>query len=146
MKLLPFILPLLLAVPASGQGYPKSCDSCEDLPALMKELKEQEWLRSRFYSFSPWEKVYPFTAGSVKDLQTRVKAAFDAWLKTPQGGGGAGEPTMGTNSEDCKLVFFVKDAEGKIIATFTSIWRMDAAGNWKIIFDKGNNACNCTTQ
>ena len=37
----------------------------------------------------------------------------------------------------------VKDTDGKVTATFTSIWRMDAAGNWKIIFDKGNNACNC---
>ncbi len=39
----------------------------------------------------------------------------------------------------------VKDPEGKVTASFTSIWRMDAAGNWKIIFDKGNNACNCAT-
>jgi hypothetical protein len=80
----------------------------------MKELKEQEWLRSRFYSFSPWEKVYPFTAGSVKDLQTRVQDAFNAWLKTPAGGGGVGEPTMGTNPADCKLVFFVKDVKGNV--------------------------------
>ena len=36
-----------------------------------------------------------------------------------------------------------KDSDGKVTATFTSIWRMDAAGNWKIIFDKGNNACSC---
>jgi hypothetical protein len=112
MKLLPFLLPLLLAVPAASQGYPKTCDSCEDLPSLMKELKEQEWLRDRFYSFSPWEKVYPFTAGSVKDLQSRVQAAFNAWLKTPAGGGGAGEPTMGTNPENCQLVFYVKGADG----------------------------------
>ena len=40
----------------------------------------------------------------------------------------------------------VKDSDGKVTATFTSIWRMDAAGNWKIIFDKGNNTCNCATQ
>ena len=39
----------------------------------------------------------------------------------------------------------VKDSDGKVTATFTSIWRVDAAGNWKIIFDKGNNACNCAT-
>ena len=40
----------------------------------------------------------------------------------------------------------VKDSDGKVTATFTSIWRMDAAGNWKVIFDKGNNVCNCATQ
>ena len=37
----------------------------------------------------------------------------------------------------------VKDPDGKIVATFTSIWRRDAAGAWKVIFDKGNNTCNC---
>ena len=112
MKLLSLLLPLFLVVQASSQDYPKKCDRCEDLPSLMKELKEQEWLRSRFYTFSPWEKVYPRTAGSVKDLQTRVQNAFNAWLKTPEGGGGVGEPTMGTNPEDCKLAFFLKDADG----------------------------------
>ena len=37
----------------------------------------------------------------------------------------------------------VKSPEGKEVATFTSIWRLDASGKWKIIFDKGNNACTC---
>ena len=37
----------------------------------------------------------------------------------------------------------VKDPDGKEVATFTSIWRLDAYGKWQIIFDKGNNACNC---
>lgn len=39
----------------------------------------------------------------------------------------------------------VKDTDGKVVATFTSIWRMDANGAWKIIFDKGNSTCNCAT-
>ncbi|MDE2428630.1 MAG: nuclear transport factor 2 family protein [Burkholderiales bacterium] len=35
----------------------------------------------------------------------------------------------------------VWNAEGKLIATFTSIWRMDSPGVWHIIFDKGNDVC-----
>jgi ketosteroid isomerase-like protein len=35
----------------------------------------------------------------------------------------------------------VHDPEGNRIATFTSIWRLDESGQWKIIFDKGNRAC-----
>ncbi|MBI2994532.1 MAG: nuclear transport factor 2 family protein [Gammaproteobacteria bacterium] len=31
----------------------------------------------------------------------------------------------------------VRDADGKPIATFTSIWRLEAPGTWRIIFDKG---------
>jgi ketosteroid isomerase-like protein len=37
----------------------------------------------------------------------------------------------------------VRDREGKLIATFTSIWRLEAPGAWRIVFDKGNDVCNC---
>jgi ketosteroid isomerase-like protein len=37
----------------------------------------------------------------------------------------------------------VHDADGRMIATFTSIWRQEAPGRWYIIFDKGNAACDC---
>ena len=32
----------------------------------------------------------------------------------------------------------VHDAEGKLIAEYTSIWRLEAPGTWRIIFDKGS--------
>jgi ketosteroid isomerase-like protein len=35
----------------------------------------------------------------------------------------------------------VYDPKGKKIATFTSIWRREAPGVWRIIFDKGNEVC-----
>ena len=37
----------------------------------------------------------------------------------------------------------VRDPEGKLIATFTSIWRQEAPGIWRVIFDKGNAECDC---
>lgn len=37
----------------------------------------------------------------------------------------------------------VRDAKGKLIATYSSIWRQDAPGIWHIIFDKGNDVCDC---
>jgi ketosteroid isomerase-like protein len=37
----------------------------------------------------------------------------------------------------------VYDPKGKNFATFTSIWRLEAPGTWKIIFDKGNEVCDC---
>lgn len=116
MKLVALFLPLLL-VQAPGlfaqQGYPQSCDRCEDLPRLMQELKEQEWLRDKFREYSPWSS-YQLSASDVTDLQNRVLNAFNTWQKAPSGGGGgAGEPTMGTNPENCQLVFYVKGADGK---------------------------------
>ncbi|HJV94943.1 MAG TPA: nuclear transport factor 2 family protein [Albitalea sp.] len=34
----------------------------------------------------------------------------------------------------------VFDASGKRVASFTSVWRLEAPGVWRIVFDKG---CNC---
>src|SRR5712691_11175635 len=35
----------------------------------------------------------------------------------------------------------VRDPKGALIATFTSIWRLEDTGKWRIIFDKGNRVC-----
>ncbi len=35
----------------------------------------------------------------------------------------------------------VRNAAGAQIATFNSVWRRNAAGQWKIIFDKGSPHC-----
>jgi ketosteroid isomerase-like protein len=35
----------------------------------------------------------------------------------------------------------VRDPQGKLIARFTSIWRREAPGTWRIVFDKGNEVC-----
>jgi ketosteroid isomerase-like protein len=37
----------------------------------------------------------------------------------------------------------VRDKNGVLIATFTSIWRLEAPGTWRIVFDKGNGVCDC---
>lgn len=34
----------------------------------------------------------------------------------------------------------VRDPQGKVIARFTSIWRLEAPGNWRIVFDKGSKS------
>jgi ketosteroid isomerase-like protein len=36
----------------------------------------------------------------------------------------------------------VRDPAGKLIGTFTSIWRLESPHTWRIVFDKGNDACN----
>ena len=35
----------------------------------------------------------------------------------------------------------VFDPAGQRVGTFNSIWRRDASGGWKIVFDKGEKAC-----
>jgi len=37
----------------------------------------------------------------------------------------------------------VRDPSGKVVGNFNSIWRRAANGQWKVVFDKGCNVCNC---
>ena len=36
----------------------------------------------------------------------------------------------------------VYDPDGKLIARFSSIWRQESPGVWRIIFDKGSDVCD----
>ena len=35
----------------------------------------------------------------------------------------------------------VFDPQGRQVATFNSVWRLEASGEWRIVFDKGSAAC-----
>ena len=35
----------------------------------------------------------------------------------------------------------VRDRAGALIGTFTSVWRLEPDGRWRVIFDKGCDAC-----
>ncbi|HSI52354.1 MAG: DUF4440 domain-containing protein [Ramlibacter sp.] len=37
----------------------------------------------------------------------------------------------------------VYNPAGKLVARFTSIWRREPSGEWRIIFDKGGEVCDC---
>lgn len=37
----------------------------------------------------------------------------------------------------------VKDPSGKQTGVFNSIWRQEASGRWKVVFDKGCQVCDC---
>ena len=37
----------------------------------------------------------------------------------------------------------VYDPGGKLISRFSSIWRQEAPGLWRIVFDRGSSVCDC---
>ena len=37
----------------------------------------------------------------------------------------------------------VRDPQGKLVARFTSVWRLEPDGQWRVVFDKGNPVCDC---
>jgi uncharacterized protein (TIGR02246 family) len=37
----------------------------------------------------------------------------------------------------------VYDASGRRIGRFNSIWRLEAPGRWRVVFDRGDQPCDC---
>jgi ketosteroid isomerase-like protein len=37
----------------------------------------------------------------------------------------------------------VRDPDGKLVARFTSIWRREGPHTWRVVYDKGNDVCDC---
>lgn len=37
----------------------------------------------------------------------------------------------------------VRDAQGRTVGRFNSVWRREAPGEWRIVFDKGSDFCPC---
>lgn len=37
----------------------------------------------------------------------------------------------------------VSNPDGVIVARFNSIWRLEAPGVWRVVFDSGSDVCNC---
>jgi len=37
----------------------------------------------------------------------------------------------------------VRDPQGKVTGRFNSVWRQEAPGKWRIVFDKGERICDC---
>jgi ketosteroid isomerase-like protein len=37
----------------------------------------------------------------------------------------------------------VRDAQGKLVARFTTIWRREGPHTWRVVYDKGNDVCDC---
>lgn len=37
----------------------------------------------------------------------------------------------------------VRNAQGKVIARFNSIWRKEPDGVWRVVFDRGTEVCDC---
>lgn len=106
------VLAFLLALTSPALAAPPTCDKCKDLPRLERELFEQEWLQREFHEYARYGKALPAggAPGDSADAMVRqVTSDFNAWLKSPAGGGGGrdGAAELGTDWKDCKLVMYV---------------------------------------
>ena len=40
----------------------------------------------------------------------------------------------------------VRDPQGKVFARFHTVWRQEAPGVWRVVFDRGERVCDCAAK
>ena len=90
---------------------------------------------------------------AMREIERRVlwlaTAIVEAWRKYYEGD----QPPFSWEPEQVEVVDSgtlaysggpVHDASGKVVGRFNSIWRLEAPGQWKIVFDRGEApSCQC---
>ena len=96
---------------------------------------------SRFVS----EEALFFSGAKVLRGRTAVAAAWKRLYEGPAAPF-SWEPEQVQVLDSGTLAFStgpVRDPSGKLIGTFSSIWRLEAPRVWRVIFDHGNDVCEC---
>jgi ketosteroid isomerase-like protein len=127
-----------------------------DLARLRQQVEDTERAFARsmadrdhaaFTSFLSGEAVF-FAGENPLNGKQQVADAWESYFQVPEAPF-SWEPQTVVVLESGTLALSsgpVRDPGGKQVATFNSIWRLEPDGEWKIVFDKGSNACNCPTR
>jgi ketosteroid isomerase-like protein len=109
--------------------------------AFARSMAERN--QPRFSQFISAEAVF-FSAANALRGKSTIVAEWSKYFKTAQAPF-SWEPATVEVLDSGTLALStgpVRDLSGKLIGTFTSIWRLEAGNNWRIVFDKGNDVCN----
>jgi ketosteroid isomerase-like protein len=131
------------ATPAPSPGNAELARQVADTErAFAKTMADRD--HAAFTAFLADEAVF-FTGPTPLHGKDAVAAAWKRFYERPQ-------PPFSWAPADVEVLVSgtlaissgpVRDPAGKLIATYTSIWRLEAPGVWRIVFDKGNDACDC---
>lgn len=110
--------------------------------AFAKTMADRD--HAAFTAFLSEEAIF-FTGPTPLRGKTEVAAAWKRFYERPQAPFSWQPETVevlpsGSLAISSGPVF---DPAGKRFATFTSIWRRESPGVWRIVFDKGNPECDC---
>lgn len=143
MRLLPLLMPTLLLGACAVAPGPAAPPSLEAL-RIQVEQTERAFARSMaardhaaFSAFLSEQAV--FYGPRVSRGKAEVAAAWKPFFEATQAPF-SWEPDRVDVLADGTLAHSsgpVRDAAGKLIARFNSVWRQEAPGVWRIVFDKG---------
>jgi ketosteroid isomerase-like protein len=146
MRRLSILLALALAACAAPMGKPSNAELQKQVAdterAFAKTMADRDL--AAFTSFLSQETVF-FSGPKPLRGPAEVTAFWKRFYEKPQAPFSWQPETVevldsGTLALSSGPVF---DPSGKKFATFTSIWRQEAPGVWRIVFDKGNPECDC---
>ena len=99
--------------------------------------------QAKFSSFVSAEAVF-FSGDTPLQGKSKIVATWSKYFNTPRAPF-SWQPSQVQVLESGTLALSsgpVTDPSGKLIGTFTSIWRLEAGHVWRIVFDKGEAVCN----
>jgi len=142
---------LFLAVFCVLITHPTKCDPTEDR-AIEVRKAETAFARTMadrdleaFLGFVADEAVFFGQTGAMRGVES-VKAAWRPYFAGTTAPF-SWKPEVVEVLESGDLAFSsgpVFDPQGRRVGTFNSIWRRDAKGNWRVVFDKGCPPCDCS--
>jgi ketosteroid isomerase-like protein len=113
--------------------------------AFAKTMADRDF--AAFTTFLSEEAVF-FTAKTPLRGKAQVAAAWKRFFE-------AKEPPFSWEPVDAQVLDSgtlalstgpVRDPAGKQFAIFTSVWRQEAPGTWRIVLDKGEDYCDCAAR
>lgn len=113
--------------------------------AFAKTMADRDF--AAFTTFLSEEAVF-FTAKTPLRGKAQVAAAWKRFFE-------AKEPPFSWEPADAQVLDSgtlalstgpVRDPAGKQFAIFTSVWRQEAPGTWRIVLDKGEDYCDCAAR
>lgn len=144
--LLPPLLAAILAACAAPAPRPSSADLAQQVAAteraFAKTMADRD--HAAFQSFLAEETIF-FAGPKALHGKAEVAAAWKRFYEPAQAPF-SWEPESVEVLASGGLAISsgpVYDPSGRRFATFISIWRQEAPGVWRIVFDKGSTDCNC---
>ena len=132
----------------SGEGWPASdTSSGSDLPRQVREVETAfaktmaDRDHAAFSAFLSGEVI--FLSANTARGRDQVAAQWKGYFEGPEAPFSWQPETVEVLDSGTLALSTgpVRDASGKLISTFTSVWRLEAPGRWRIVFDRGNPVC-----